>query len=84
MLNSPKSYEKHKHFESPLTKTKKLNKLKTEKVFLGVIIDEHLAWKSHMAHVANKISKPITIICRCSYYSLKPPLLYDLSLFAIL
>ena len=39
-----------------------------ETVFLGVIIDEHLTWKSHVAHVLNKISKSIGIIRRCSFF----------------
>ena len=28
-----------------------------EIVFLGVILGEHLTWKSHINHVSNKISK---------------------------
>ena len=39
----------------------KLDKAK-EVMFLGVILDEHLSWKSHISHVANKISKSIGII----------------------
>jgi hypothetical protein len=43
-------------------------------VFLGVILDETLSWKSHISHVANKISKSIGIIFRPSFY------LFDISL----
>jgi hypothetical protein len=45
-----------------------------ETVFLGVILDETLSWKSHISHVANKISKSIGIIFRSSFY------LFDISL----
>ena len=41
-----------------------------ETVFLGVILDETLSWKSHISHVANKISKLIGIIFRSSFYLL--------------
>ena len=39
-----------------------------EIVFLGVVLDEHLTWKPHVANVANKISKSIGIIRRASPY----------------
>ena len=39
-----------------------------EIIFLGVVLDEHLTWKPHVAHVANKISKSIGIIRRASPY----------------
>ena len=42
-----------------------------EVMFLGVILDEHLSWKSHISHVANKISKSIGIIYRASFYLFK-------------
>jgi hypothetical protein len=45
-----------------------------ETVFLGVILDETLSWKSHISHVANKISKSIGIIFRSSFC------LFDISL----
>ena len=28
-----------------------------ETMFLGVILDEHISWKSHISHIASKISK---------------------------
>ena len=40
---------------------KEIEKVK-QTIFLGVVIDEHLSWKHHIAHVANKISKSIGII----------------------
>ena len=42
----------------------KLDKAK-EVIFVGVILDEHLSWKSHISHVAN-----FGIICRASFYPL--------------
>ena len=51
----------------------KLDKAK-EVMFLGVILDEHLSWKSHISHVANKISKSIGIIYRASFYLFKSSL----------
>ena len=62
-----------------------------ETMFLGVIIDEALSWKSHITNIARKISKSIGIIYRASfclpisslcmlYYSLvKPYLVYCIS-----
>jgi hypothetical protein len=38
-----------------------------ETVFLGVILDENLSWKSHFSHIANKISKSIGIIYKASF-----------------
>lgn len=37
-----------------------------ETVFLGIILDEELSWKSHISHVANKISKSLGIIFKAS------------------
>ena len=39
-----------------------------ETVFLGVIIDENLNWKSEISHATNKISKSIGIIHKSSFY----------------
>ena len=33
-----------------------------EVTFLGVILDENLSWKSHISHIASKISKSVGII----------------------
>lgn len=40
----------------------------SETVFLGVILDETLSWKSHISHIANKISKSIGIMFKSSFY----------------
>ena len=45
-----------------------------ETVFLGIILDEHLSWRSHGAHVANKISKSIGIIRKSRFYLQKTSL----------
>ena len=41
----------------------------TETVFLGVIMDENLNWKSEISHVTNKVSKCTAIIRKSSFYS---------------
>ena len=46
-----------------------------EIVFLGVVLDEHFSWKSHINHVSNKISKSIGIMCKFSFFLLKQSLL---------
>ena len=38
-----------------------------ETMFLGIIIDEALSWKSHITNIARKISKSIGIIYRASF-----------------
>ena len=35
--------------------------------FLGVILDEHLTWKSHIHNVARKVSKAVGIIYKSSF-----------------
>ena len=35
--------------------------------FLGVILDEHLTWKSHIHNVARKVSKAVGIIYNSSF-----------------
>ena len=35
--------------------------------FLGVILDAHLTWKSHISHVSRKMSKSIGIIKKASF-----------------
>ena len=37
-------------------------------VFLGVTIDKHLTWKSHVDKISNKISKTIGILNRLNFY----------------
>ena len=34
--------------------------------FLGVLIDEHLTWKPHIARVQSKLSKTTAILYKCS------------------
>jgi hypothetical protein len=43
-------------------------------VFLGVILDDKLSWKSHISHVSTKISKSIGIIRKSSFFLLKQSL----------
>jgi len=44
-----------------LINSQKIDQVK-ETVFLGVIMDENLNWKSEISHVANKVSKYTGII----------------------
>ena len=37
-------------------------------LFLGVILDEHLFWKSQIQNVARKVSKSVGIIYKSSFY----------------
>ena len=46
-----------------------------ETVFLGVIIDENLSWKPHIANVARKVSKSLGIILKLSFYLPKSSLI---------
>ena len=42
--------------------------------FLGVLVDQHLSWKSHISYVAKKISKTIGIISKSTvFFSLRNP-----------
>ena len=45
----------------------KLDQVK-ETIFLGVVLDENLNWKSEISHVANKVSKSIGIIHKSNFY----------------
>ena len=36
-------------------------------MFLGVILDENLSWKSHLSYLANKILKSISVIHKASF-----------------
>ena len=45
-----------------------------ETVFLGVVLDEHVIWRSHINYTANKISKSIGIIRRSSFFLKKESL----------
>ena len=38
-----------------------------EATFLGVILDEHLTWKSHIHNAARKVSKAVGIIYKSSF-----------------
>ena len=41
------------------------------KLFLGIILDQNKAWKSHISQLSNKVCKSIRIIWRASFYLLK-------------
>ena len=44
-----------------------------EATFLGVILDEHLTWKSHISYVARKVFKAIGIIVNQVFALIIPP-----------
>ena len=46
---------------------KKIEQVK-ETIFLGVVLDECLTWRSHIAFIANKISKSLGIIHKASFF----------------
>ena len=58
--------------------------LTNEVSFLGVILDEHLSWKSHITHVTRKMSKSISIIKKASFYLSKSTLHVNTILFSCL
>ena len=39
-----------------------------ETKFLGIIIDQHLSWKSHISFVSKRISKTVGIIAKVRHY----------------
>ena len=43
-------------------------KQETKIKYLGVMIDNHLSWKSHMAHICSKVKRSISIICKARHY----------------
>ena len=45
-------------------------------VFLGVILDDKLSWKSHISHVSTKISKSTGIIRKSSFFSFETIIVY--------
>lgn len=43
--------------------------------FLGVLVDQHLSWKSHVSYAAKKISKTIGIMSKSRFYLSRKSLL---------
>ena len=40
--------------------------------FLGIVIDQHLTWKSHIEFIASKIPSAIGILCRILFFIYQP------------
>ena len=40
--------------------------------FLGITIDQHLTWKSHIDYIVTKISKIIGTLCRIRFFVNQP------------
>ena len=62
-----KQKQKRCHVDSKIFLNNQEIDLVKEISFLGVILDEHLTWKSHISHVARKMAKSIGIIKRASF-----------------
>ena len=45
-----------------------------EVVFLGVVLDEHVTWKPHISHIANKVSKATGILYKSCFFISKSSL----------
>ena len=70
MLFKPR--QKRYHFPMQLCINEQRIEQVKETVFLGVVLDEHLAWKPHISQVARKISKSIRVINRARFFLPKP------------
>ena len=63
--NVPPVEKKKKHYKK---KQVKQVKQVVENKFLGVIIAQHLSWKSHIIFISKKISKTVGIIAKARFY----------------
>ena len=63
-----KPRQKRQRFDTQLSINNQIVSQVTEILFLGVVLDENLSWKSHISHISNKISKSVGIIFRASSY----------------
>ena len=63
-----KPRQKRQRFDTQLSINNQIVSQVTEILFLGVVLDENLSWKSHISHISNKISKSVGIIFRASFY----------------
>ena len=59
----PVEKKKKKHY-----KKKVIIKQVVKNKFLGVIIAQHLSWKSHIIFISKKISKTVGIIAKARFY----------------
>ena len=65
MLFKPR--QKKQNLDISITLTSHAIERVKDIVFLGVILDENLTWKPHIAHVSRKISKSIGVIYKSSF-----------------
>ena len=56
------SYDLHVYINN------KLLKLETEIKYLGVVLDNHLSWKSHISFACSKVKRNIAIISKARHY----------------
>ena len=68
MLFKPR--QRREILDSPIIINNSPVKKVAETLFLGVVIDEHVTWKPHIAHVASKASKAIGVLYKSSFFLL--------------
>ena len=66
MIFQPRQKRERLDFSITLNSTH-INRVK-EVVFLGVVLDEHVTWKPHISHIANKVSKAVGLLCKSRFY----------------
>ena len=67
MLNLQVTYSQHVFSQAPSSRRNySIDRVK-EATFLGVILDEHLTWKSHINNVSSKVSKAVGVIHKSSF-----------------
>ena len=69
MLFKPR--QRREILDSPIIINNSPTKKVAETLFLGVVIDEHVTWKPHIAHVA---SKAIGVLYKSSFFLIKSSL----------
>ena len=64
MVFQPRQKSETLDLSTSLTSTR-INRVR-EVVSLGVVLDEHVTWKPHISHIANKVSKATGILYKSS------------------
>ena len=69
-----KPRQRREILDSPIMIKNSPIKKVAETLFLGVVIDEHVTWKPHIAHVASEASKAIGVLYKSSFFLSKSSL----------
>ena len=64
----PLSIDRNPNPDITLVLEGQTSNLTTSARYLGIIIDDHLSFKSHINHLENKISRSVGVIAKLSYY----------------